>query len=182
MTKATRYDAVIATLVGVLALMVSGYTAYVQRQQVRAQVWPYLSVYNSNVPNIRLEIANKGVGPAIIKNAIVRVDGKPVPDWNTVIERLLGKKHNRIISSFGQRVLAPGEAVAVLDLRDEKGEPVSATDKDGADAFLWKALNERVTPEICYCSTLDECWIVDGDSGTRPTQRCAKPSADSFRN
>ena len=34
--------AVIAAFVGLLALLVSGYTAYLQRQQVRAQVWPYL--------------------------------------------------------------------------------------------------------------------------------------------
>ncbi len=36
---ASRYDAIIATLVGFLALCVSGYTAYMQRQQVRAIVW-----------------------------------------------------------------------------------------------------------------------------------------------
>jgi hypothetical protein len=35
---AFRYDAVVATFVGVCALFVSGYTAYVQRQQVRAAV------------------------------------------------------------------------------------------------------------------------------------------------
>ncbi len=35
---ASRYDAVIATLVGLCALCVSGYTAYMQRQQVRAAV------------------------------------------------------------------------------------------------------------------------------------------------
>ena len=40
---ASRYDAVIATLVGFCALRVSGYTAYVQRQQVRAAVWPWLA-------------------------------------------------------------------------------------------------------------------------------------------
>ncbi len=34
--------AVIAAFVGLLALCVSGYTAYLQRQQVRAQVWPYI--------------------------------------------------------------------------------------------------------------------------------------------
>ena len=35
---ASRYDAVIATLVGFLALCVSGYTAYMQRQQVRLDI------------------------------------------------------------------------------------------------------------------------------------------------
>jgi len=32
MRSASRYDAVIATLMGFLALCVSGYTAYMQRQ------------------------------------------------------------------------------------------------------------------------------------------------------
>src|SRR5205807_4782342 len=36
--RASRYDAVIATFVGVCALCVSAYTAHVQRQQVRAAV------------------------------------------------------------------------------------------------------------------------------------------------
>ena len=40
---ASRYDAIIATFVGFLALCVSGYTAYMQRQQVRAAVWPLSS-------------------------------------------------------------------------------------------------------------------------------------------
>ena len=46
-----RYDAiaaVIATLVGMLALLVAGYTAYIQRQQVRAQVWPWLVAGNND--------------------------------------------------------------------------------------------------------------------------------------
>ena len=36
--------AIVAALIGFLALLVSGYTAYIQRQQVRAQVWPYLLI------------------------------------------------------------------------------------------------------------------------------------------
>jgi hypothetical protein len=181
MKVASRYDAIIATLVGVLALTVSGYTAYVQRQQVRAQVWPYLLVGNGNVPNIRLMLANKGVGPAIIKNAIVRVDGKPVPDWDTMFERL-GKKHERYYSSFGRRVVAAGEEITVLDLRNDKLEPVStSSDKGTDDAYIWAALHDRVDAEICYCSSLGDCWIAS-DDGTRETARCPKPSADSFRN
>ena len=64
--SASRYDAVIATFVGRCALCVSGYTAYMQRQQVRAMVWPILEFIGSNDPNIHLTLANKGVGPAII--------------------------------------------------------------------------------------------------------------------
>jgi len=64
--RASRYDAVIATLVGFCALCVSAYTAHVQRQQVRAAVWPILEFDSSNAPDIHFTLANKGVGPAII--------------------------------------------------------------------------------------------------------------------
>jgi hypothetical protein len=62
---ASRYDVVIATVVGLLALCVSGYTAYMQRQQVRAAVWPILQFDSSNGP-IQFTLANKGLGPAIV--------------------------------------------------------------------------------------------------------------------
>ena len=47
---ASRYDAVIATLVGLCAPRVFGYTAYVQSQQVRGAVWPILEFDSSNSP------------------------------------------------------------------------------------------------------------------------------------
>src|SRR6185312_15580863 len=66
--------AVIAAFVGLLALCVSGYTAYLQRQQVRAQVWPYLETGISSSKR-GVSLSNKGVGPAIIRSAQVLVDG-----------------------------------------------------------------------------------------------------------
>jgi len=57
--RASRYDAGIATLVGLCALCVSAYIAYVQRQQVRASVWPILEFDSSNAP-IHFTLANKG--------------------------------------------------------------------------------------------------------------------------
>src|SRR5216110_2096776 len=89
---ASRYDAVIATLVGFCALCVSGYTAYMQRQQVRAMVWPILEFVSSNDPNIHLSLANKGVGPAIIRHVTVKVDNQPVKDWIEALEILMGPK------------------------------------------------------------------------------------------
>jgi hypothetical protein len=50
MRGASRYDAIVATLVGFLALCASGYTAYMQRQQVRAAVSPILEFDSSNGP------------------------------------------------------------------------------------------------------------------------------------
>src|SRR4051812_25027288 len=87
--NALRYDAAIATLVGFLALFVSAYTAYEQHLQVRAQVWPILEVTMGNAP-IRMWVANKGPGPALVRDVVVRVDGKPIATWGEGLERTLG--------------------------------------------------------------------------------------------
>src|SRR4051812_20081964 len=119
MRSASRYDALIATLIGVFALCVSCYTAYMQRQQVRAMVWPILEFDSSNAPNIHLSLANKGVGPAIIRNVIVKVDGAPVKEWKEAYEKLVGKPIDPAKSPFSEsdmsgHVIAAGESMTIF--------------------------------------------------------------------
>jgi hypothetical protein len=182
---ASRYDAVIATLVGLCALCVSGYTAYVQRQQVRAAVWPILEFYSSNAPDIHFTLANKGVGPAIIRNVIVKVDGQPVKNWYEVLDRLVGPgEHPGSENDMSGHVFAPSESMTIFTPFDPDGKPI-AFDKSNP---LWVKINkdrERVTVEICYCSTLDECWTLRAGgstpSTTTETRRCPTPSAITFQ-
>jgi hypothetical protein len=82
---AVRYDTWIATLIGALAIAVSAYTAYVQRQQVCAQVWPVLELSTSNEPELIVSVSNKGVGPALVRHVIITVDDKPVPNWKAAL-------------------------------------------------------------------------------------------------
>ncbi len=85
-----RWDAaaaIIASLVGLLALIVAGYTAHIQRQQVRAQVWPYLIGGISGHKN-ELVWINKGVGPAIVRDVEITIDGKPQGDWAPLMRTL----------------------------------------------------------------------------------------------
>src|SRR6266496_5791789 len=173
--RASRYDAVIATLVGLCALCVSAYTAYVQRQQVRAAVWPILEFDSSNAP-IHFTLANKGVGPAIIRYVIVRVDGQPVRNWKEALGRILGPgEHPGSESDMSGRVFAAGESMTIFTPFDPDGKPI-AFDKSNP---LWVKMNkdrERVTVEICYCSTLGECWILRAGGSTpgttTETRRC----------
>ena len=182
--RASRYDVVIATLVGLCALCVSAYTAYVQRQQVRAAVWPILEFDSSNAP-IHFILANKGVGPAIIRHVVVKVDGQPVRDWKEALERILGPgEHLGSESDMSGRVFAAGESMTVFTPRDPENNPLNF-DKSNP---LWVKLNKdrlRVTAEICYCSTLDECWTLRAGgltpSTTTETRRCPTPSAISFQ-
>ena len=182
---ASRYDAVIATLVGLCALCVSGYTAYVQRQQVRAAVWPILEFYSSNAPDIHFTLANKGVGPAIIKHVILKVDDQPVKNWAEVLEKILGPGyHPGEESDMSGRVFAAGESMNVFTPHDEAQNPIPF-DKSNP---LWAKLDTgrgRVTVEICYCSTLGECWTLRAGGltpgTTTETRRCPTRSAISFQ-
>ncbi len=181
---ASRYDAIIATLVGFCALCVSGYTAYMQRQQVRGAVWPILQFGSSNGP-IQFTLANKGVGPAIIKNVIVKVDDQPVKDWAEVFQKILGPGyHPGEESDMGGRVFAAGESTNVFTPHDQAQNPIPF---DKANP-LWAKLNtgrSRVTVEICYCSTLGECWTLRSggmaQNTTTPTRHCPSSSAITFQ-
>lgn len=147
--------AVIASFVGLLALVIAGYTAYVERYtaqiqmtQVQAQVWPWLVAGNNDNEN-PIEVMNKGVGPAIVRSAQVFVDGKPQPDWQHVLKALGAVPHQFSQSTLNPNVLTPGEKVPVIQFAD----------KDDYKQFRVAAVKHLTLINICYCSTLGECWM-----------------------
>ena len=146
--------AIIASLIGFLALLVAGYTAYIehyiaeiQTKQVQAQVWPWLAAGNNDNEN-SVEVLNKGVGPAIVRSAQVFVDGTPQPDWQHVLQALGTVPHQYSQSTLNPNVLTPGEKVPVIQF----------TDLDDYKRFRTAAVAHLTLINICYCSTLGECW------------------------
>ena len=178
-----RYETIIATLVGVSALFVSGYTAYVQRQQLRAAVWPILQFNSSNEPHVRLSLDNKGVGPAIVRHVKVTVDAQPVRNWHDALQKLLGPgRHSFSESTMTGHVLSAGESMNILVPHSDEGKPLTSEKSDPLYAAADEA-RKRVGVEICYCSTLGECWTVRSDgssSSTVSTRTCPGPSATTF--
>lgn len=150
--RARNWDAlaaVVAALIGFLALLVSGYTAWVQRQQVRAQVWPWLVAGNDDLDQ-SLVVYNKGVGPAIVRSAQVFADGRPQPDWDHVLRALGLPERGFLQSTINPNVLTPGEQLKAIKFPDvERWQAFRA------------AATGRVRISICFCSSLDECWIYD---------------------
>jgi hypothetical protein len=181
---AIRYETVIATFIALLAVCVGGYTAYMQRQQVRAAVWPILEFDSSNGP-IRFSLANKGVGPAIIKHVILKVDDQPMKNWAEVLEKILGPGyHPGEESDMSGRVFAAGESINVFTPHDEAQNAIPF-DKSNP---LWAKLDagrRRITVEICYCSTLGECWTLRAvgltPGTTTETRGCPTPSDITFQ-
>jgi len=172
-----RWDAaaaIIASLVGLLALAVAGYTAYIQRQQVRAQVWPYLLWANSDNQTEYMWI-NKGVGPAIVKTAQVLVGGKPQRNWQAVMRALQLEPITYRQSTFNGNVLSAGETLEWLKFMDHAG----------FQRFRDAARRARLDFKVCYCSTLGDCWVNDtarGNGNVRvPVGKCpAVPDAQQF--
>ena len=178
-----RYEAGLATLIALLAVAVSAYTAYVQRQQVRAQVWPILEYGTDNEPELRLWLANKGVGPALIRHVVITVDGNPAADWTTAVRNLFGKRVDRHgIYSYSQemiggRVLSAGEHLAMFTphFGPSQQDLRAAFDQD----------RFRIGVEICYCSTLGDCWTLVSPARepgrTNETRRCPASSAATVK-
>ncbi len=173
--------AITAALIGLLALCVSGYTAYIQRQQVRAQVWPYLIAGNDDNGQ-SLIVQNKGVGPAVVRSAQIWVDGKPQTDWEHVLDALgMSKPRPYSQSTINPDVLSPGEELQMIRFPD----------KGNYQRFRAAAVGHMAI-SLCYCSSLDECWTyrdnqLVGYKGpvlhVKAVEQCPRlPLADVFVN
>jgi hypothetical protein len=168
--------ALIAASIGVFALLVSGYTAYIQRQQVRAQVWPFLLVAYADGEH-SLIVLNKGVGPALVHGVELLVDDKPQRDWKQVVGALgLPDNYAYEQSTISSNVLSAGERIAVIRI---------------PDAMQYQdfshAMRKRVKVNICYCSTLGDCWlhadVEQRDQRDRPVDACpALPEERKFND
>jgi hypothetical protein len=170
------YAAVIASFIGLLALAVSGYTAYVQRQQLRAQVWPRLQLKYSN-RDLRFWADNEGTGPARVTAMRVTVDGSPVRSWYHV-ERAASASDSGWLrrSSFSQAVLPAGKEHTLI-----------VPDDDDRSRALFRELlpgeGHAITVVVCYCSVLDDCWTATSGYAfldSNPPRECPIAPAERF--
>jgi hypothetical protein len=145
-----RITAIMAVLIGACALAVSFYTAHLQNKQVRAQTWPYLQMWQSNVDR-SFSISNRGVGPARIADVKLRVDGKEVSSFDQAIKLLQPKKEpvSTMQSYFARRVLTPNEDVKMIQFESD------------AHYDIFMKNRNRMRYEVCYCSVLDECYLLN---------------------
>jgi hypothetical protein len=170
-TRWDRVNGIVALVVGVLAVLFSGYTAYLQRAQAHSAVWPHVSVGYSDSSGFRVLVGNQGVGPALIRSAELRVDARLVPNWLEALRLVPGVQADPPYtwSTIHHRVLTPGESVDILTVHD--AELAGALDRARA----------RFSFTICYCSIFDDCWIQRaGAEDVEPIARCPSPGPKSF--
>ena len=187
-TRGQRRDllaALASGFVGALALATSTYNVYLQRQQVRAEVWPrlvlradYSVAVGEDAPgdDFDISVVNRGVGPANVKRVRVTVDGERAKTWleaEAMLLRAHDLKESYSIQPIENEVLSPGLEIMTFKIRQHAREIV--------------AERRRLGTEICYCSTLDECWLLrssDPCRGRRARSRSpgCEPDAVPFHS
>ncbi|HJR72350.1 MAG TPA: hypothetical protein VJ806_01765 [Luteimonas sp.] len=170
-----RITAISAVMIGLVAVAVSAYTAVIQRQQVRAQVWPRLMMYSGGSTG-EFGVANRGVGPAIVKSVRVDVDGKPVHDWKELYGRLRIADADPYYNSLSGQVFSAGQDM--MYLRPSTREHYNA---------LRAMAGSRFGLVTCYCSTLGECWttqtrLTSLDDQQRAVKSCPASGPGDFNN
>lgn len=158
--------ALAALLVSGLAMLSSLMQVGVQRNQERAMVWPHVTAGPAfSARGYALEARNKGLGPALVRDVQLQLDGRDVADVPALMDALLGPGHgydwDKISANdLENSVLAANESVVLLAV---------PWDPRIRQAF---AAGGRVTARICYCSFLDECWISRGGLDHQRVDRC----------
>lgn len=168
--------AVIAALVGVLALAIAGYTAYVQRQQLRAQVWPNVLLEYSGI-NMTFFALSQGTGPARITAIRMTVNGVVVRRWGELGKAAEFNGDAGFASSdLGAAVLSPAKEFVFLQPRNDASH--------AAFRELLPGGKHMLVVTLCYCSVLDDCWVSsstaapDNEPGTR--NDCPIAEAERF--
>jgi hypothetical protein len=169
--KRFRFDlfvALVALAISGVAAASSAYQTYVIRKQFSATVWPYLDFITSMSTDkyFELDVSNPGIGPALILDAVVTRDGKPVVGPQTpsnepalqiatVSERNAAKADERksgIHESFLASTILSGDVLSA-------GQKLELLRADGK--FLTRRLVvgiRHIDVTLCYCSLLGDCW------------------------
>jgi hypothetical protein len=173
-----------AILVGVIALFVSWDQARVMRQDIRASVWPALQIdgfadTSEGGLALGLRITNAGVGPALIERVSIYQRGELVVTLDE-IEARVGEGADMSYQTATGRILAAGAVLEPFVFRFAPGSAPQSLAADLDPRVASGALTDSWEVEVCYCSSLGQCWIAD----TRPpppveTRRCdARPASD----
>ena len=152
--KSESIVALAAIFVSIATLFVYLYQAHIMQKQQITSVWPYVQWGYTNSPDgVYIQVENKGIGPAIVKNVTVKMNGESFNSFKEVFEALGDTtSQDYIYSRIGGQVIAPGEKLQPFYIEDwKKGEE-----------HLEKMQQRSFEYTICYCSVYGDCWTTYG--------------------
>ena len=173
--KALRLDffvAIVALVISTIAAGASVYQTVAIHEQLSAQIWPYLDIGTTQDPAFyEIDLANDGLGPALIERVKIAYDGKVMNrDLSTVMApeaKLLRAKAKsateRAKVQSATATLSSGDVLPAGHVRR------LLRVAPGEFARFALAEQNKTSIEICYCSLLQQCWIMDSTkTGQQP--------------
>lgn len=176
----------VASIAGIVIAVIALYAALTEssaiRRQTAASVWPYVQLgthdYDTgDKSGFMITFTNAGVGPALMGQLRMSIDGHAVHDWREAVARAGGNAGEARISRnyLDNRVLRPGESVTLL----------STTDPKLARSFQALVATKRVAIIYCYCSVFGDCWTLDSRRNMKrpvPVSKCPDFGGKAYRS
>ncbi|MEL7283958.1 MAG: hypothetical protein AAGJ68_05590 [Pseudomonadota bacterium] len=183
--------AVVGIFIATLALYAALNESDAVRKQQQAAVWPHLQIDRTNITTdvntgISMSVSNRGIGPARVRAASMRLDGESLENWSELFEKIQPETSGffpRNDANVGQSVLSPGGTVRVIDVNTELFATYNLEGRDGIATVgeteslvfgLREAFRtDRIEMELCYCSVFDDCWHVSSiERDPNPVRNC----------
>ncbi len=174
------FGAIAAIIASFAALFVAWDQATIMRTQQYAAVIPIVStdmniVQDSEANIIELTISNVGVGPALIRSAILTLGSEPMTRWSVLSDRMLGEDFEETLqlsASTPTTVLGAGERETILGIRWARSEAGDARLVEVAERLAFGD-TDGLGLDLCYCSVLGRCWVANASLDfPEPTDHC----------
>lgn len=174
-----------ALLASLLSLFIAWRSNQTQERMLAASVWPYLSWNDSNtdeqrhVDQISFAFDNSGVGPAKVQWVTIGYQGRLLKNGSEVVKACC-KEEQAALKNW--RLSTGWVSPSVIPAHDHN--QFFALERTAENAPVWDKLNhERFNLEVhvCYCSVLDECWLLDAAKQVpEPVRSCPAPPEPQF--
>lgn len=174
-----------ALVVSVVSISVALQHGNTMQQLVTANSLPYVEIRSSNavptsdgsyVQAMSLELRNVGVGPADVQNVRVLVNGEAVSNYGEWVSRCCAdvEQARRTRTILANDTMLNQSRTHFIPAGE--GAPLFSARRSESNAAAWdlaEQVRQQTTVEACYCSVLDECWVVNSRTDARqPVQGC----------
>jgi hypothetical protein len=138
-----------ALLISAVACAASLYQLRMAMSSISAQTWPYVTIgWRHTNDETGIVVDNDGLGPAIIRDVVLTVDGQDQHDAISALRQIIS------ITDAGIELDALTRGVVI-----RAGKSLNLFIVRGASwANQLRSAQNRVNLEICYCSILGRCW------------------------
>lgn len=154
-----RILSVCAILIGVMTLIVYYVQTRLIIDQQHAGVWPCIEITGTNFgdgtgikEDFKVNITNKGIGPALIKKVEIKYRGKVYKEFPVVFE-LATESNNYINSSLEGRTMASNETVNPIQI---------SLSKEGHKFAQLFYNHDSIQTKIYYKSVYGKCFVSTG--------------------